>query len=368
MKSKKEIGSIILYLLLIILLTSCEKTESNIEKKAEELLSKYQYNIQNKPSYYEIFLGGDMFALYNISSKDIGLSLDDYHGKTVKYLEYKLKEQTQREYNNKKEIFADILFNDKNEIIGAFTLYPGHTNSLKDKSFIKPDSLNPAKLEFPKVNKVEVMGPEEDRNLKWSNTWVIPKNQINKLLDLLKNSVPQNNEIKSPSNPVKRYIIKLHYKDGPIVSIHFYKEIKKLTIDCISNWSYDCNTDLVNYISTITSSSPIKTETETPSSPTPELDMVFRGESNNWKIEYETKEEILTFDYKGDISSEVRVEYRIENGNGGIFTLSKDASFAAPQILVISKPLKVEILWNGKSESLMLEKIKYSNRPLEKWH
>lgn len=231
-------------------ITISRADENTIDIKAKELLAKYNYHILRKKAFGKMYLSQGLTRQYNAST-DIGLNLKKYIGKEVNKSVYELKERSQAEGYG--EVYAVICYNDNNEIIGAYLSYRGYAPgvvSVKHRSSLKPESLDPSELNFIKINKAEILGPwDESSQNKWTNKKVIESDQLDKFLSLLNTSKSHNERLKDNLlNQKKKYMVVLCYKDGPKVTLRFYTDLKKFTIDNISNWYFDASEELISYI------------------------------------------------------------------------------------------------------------------------
>ncbi|MDQ2085335.1 DUF4830 domain-containing protein, partial [Herbivorax sp. ANBcel31] len=146
-----------------VILFAFKEQKEDLDDKARSFINKYNLNIEEKLDREKIILeDGLSFELFCNASNKIGLDLNKYKNEEVDVYKYRLKEESLQERS--RLIVANILFNNQEEIVGAF-LHTGNMPgvvSLDEKSIIKPENLNPEKLNFEGVNKIEILGPREE--------------------------------------------------------------------------------------------------------------------------------------------------------------------------------------------------------------
>ncbi len=226
-------------------------TKYHIDESPEEFLLKCGYHISEKLSEEEVTLTEKFqFNLQVDASKEIGLDLEKYKNKEVKQISYALKEKSQYNFNG--DINANLIYNDKSELSGAFLTYDGYYPSivpLNDRSNIKPESFEPDTFKFTDVDKVEVLGPGGmNGESVWKERRTINSNDLEKFISVLETSKPLNEELKDKVTVENEYMICINYKDGAQLRLYYHKDIDKIDIIGLPDWYFETNDELERLI------------------------------------------------------------------------------------------------------------------------
>ncbi|AFS79721.1 S-layer-like domain-containing protein [Gottschalkia acidurici 9a] len=213
-----------------------------IEEKAEEFLEKYEYSVHMKVYNQKSKLEDNNRLVFE-TSKDIGLNLEKYKGKEIFLIGYELKGKSKNTNISRNGIIAYIYYNEDAEIIGAYLVYEGYAPgivSLNDKRYLRPESFEPSKLEFTRINKVEIIDTSD-----YSRREITGK-ELDDFLKLFKDtkSYKGNLSIRGSSD----FAICFYYEDETTVILEYYEVINKLVLSDIDYWYYEINDSLSRYI------------------------------------------------------------------------------------------------------------------------
>ncbi|TYQ15258.1 UNVERIFIED_CONTAM: uncharacterized protein DUF4830 [Acetivibrio alkalicellulosi] len=251
MIKRKKVVFVFMILSIVLNLFACIEQKEDLDYKARSFINKYNLNIEEKLDREKIILEeGLLFELFCNASNKIGLDLNEYKNKEVNVYKYRLKEESLHERS--RLIVANILFNSQEEIVGAFLhtgIMPGVV-SLKERSIIKPESLNPEKLNFEGVNEIEILGPREDTSIDmWPKKQLLDSKDVENFISILNDAVTYNEFLISNKDmESKKYIIMLSYQEGSRVGINYYLGSNKFTLNTFNDWYYMVNDDLEKYI------------------------------------------------------------------------------------------------------------------------